>query len=108
MASRINLVYNTDKIREYLMYKSDTMSDYLTKNQDDKFILLVKQISHSDLTSAGKRTKIEQPFSKNYLYYLTADEMEEMDRIDNRPFVTAHQSNIGVPKNIIYDFLSVS
>lgn len=108
MASRINLVYNTDKIREYLMYKSDTMSDYLTKNQDDEFILLVKQISHSDLTSAGKRTKIEQPFSKNYLYYLTADEMEEMDRIDNRPFVTAHQSNIGVPKNIIYDFLSVS
>lgn len=108
MASRINLVYNTDKIREYLMYKSDTMSDYLAKNQDDEFILLIKQISHSDLTSAGKRTKIEQPFSKNYLYYLTANEMEEMDRIDNRPFVTAHQSNIGVPKNIIYDFLSVS
>ena len=108
MASRNNLVYNTDKIRDYIMYKSDAMSNYLTEHQNDEFILLVKQISHSDLTSAGKRTKVEQPFSKNYLYYLTADEMEKMDQIDGRPFVTAHQSNIGIPKNIIYDFLSVS
>lgn len=108
MASRITMVENTDKIREFLMYKSDSMSEYLTNNQDDKFILLVKQISHSDLTSSGKRTKIEQPFSKNYLYYLTAEEMEELDGKDNRPFATAHQSNIGVPKDIIYNFLSVT
>ena len=108
MAARINIVNNIDKIREYLMYKSDSMSDYLTKNQEDQFILLVKQISHSDLTSEGKRTHANQPFSKNYLYYLTADEMEEMDRIDKRPFVTAHQSNIRVPKSIIYNFLSVN
>jgi len=108
MASRITMVENTDKIREFLMYKSDSMSEYLTNNQDDKYILLVKQISHSDLTSSGKRTKVEQPFSKNYLYYLTAEEMEELDGKDNRPFATAHQSNIGVPKDIIYNFLSVS
>jgi hypothetical protein len=84
------------------------MSDYITKNQNDDFLLLVKPISHSDLTSSGKRTKQEQPFSKNYLYYMTADEMEKMDRIDSRPFVTAHQSNIGIPKNIIYDYLEVT
>lgn len=108
MASKINIVYDTNKIREYLKYKSDTISDYLTNNLNDEFVLLVKQISHSDLTSSGKRTKMEQPFSKNYLYYLTEEEMEEIDRKNNRPFVTAHQSNIFVPKNIIYDFLSVT
>ena len=108
MAARMNVVYDTNKIRDYLMYKSDSISDYLTKNQNDEFILIVKQISHSDLTSSGKRTKINQPFSKNYLYYLTTDEMEEMDRKENRPFVTAHQSNIGVPKELIYGFLSVN
>lgn len=108
MASRINLIDNTDRIREYLMYKSDSISNYIIKNQNDTFLLLLKQISHSDLTSSGKRTKPEQPFSKNYLYYLTADEMEEMDRKYDRPFVTAHQSNIGIPKNLVYDFLGVS
>lgn len=108
MAARMSVVYDTNKIRDFLMYKSDSMSDYLTKHQDDEFILIVKQISHSDLTSAGKRTKVHQPFTKNYLYYLTAEEMEEMDRKDNRPFVTAHQSNIGVPKELVYNFLSVS
>ena len=108
MAARMSVVYDTNKIRDFLMYKSDSISDYLTKHQNDEFILIVKQISHSDLTSAGKRTKIHQPFTKNYLYYLTADEMEEMDRKENRPFVTAHQSNIGLPKELIYNFLSVS
>ena len=62
MASKINIVYDTNKIREYLKYKSDTISDYLTNNLNDEFVLLVKQISHSDLTSSGKRTKMEQPF----------------------------------------------
>jgi hypothetical protein len=108
MAARINLVDNIDKIRDYLLYKSDSMSDYIMKNQNDDFLLLVKPISHSDLTSSGKRTKPEQPFSKNYLYYVTADEMEDMDRINKRPFVTAHQSNIGIPKNIIYEYLGVT
>ena len=46
--------------------------------------------------------------SKNYLYYLTADEMEEMDKINVKPFVTAHQSNIGIPKDLVYDFLGVT
>ncbi len=108
MAARINIVENTDKIREYLLYKSDSISNYITKNQNDQFLMLVKQISHSDLTSSGKRTKSEQPFSKNYLYYLTTEEMEEMDRINSRPFVTAHQSNIGIPKDIVYNFLGVT
>lgn len=107
MAARINIVDNVDKIREYLLYKSDSMSNYITKNQHDDFLLLVKPISHSDLTSSGKRTKPDQSFSKNYLYYLTVEEMEEMNRINNRPFVTAHQSNIGIPKNIIYNYLEV-
>lgn len=107
MAARINIVDNVDKIREYLLYKSDSMSNYITKNQHDDFLLLVKPISHSDLTSSGKRTKPYQSFSKNYLYYLTVEEMEEMNRINNRPFVTAHQSNIGIPKNIIYNYLEV-
>ena len=107
MAARINIVDNIDKIREYLLYKSDSMSNYITKNKHDDFLLIVKPISHSDLTSSGKRTKPDQSFSKNYLYYLTVEEMEEMNRINNRPFVTAHQSNIGIPKNIIYNYLEV-
>ena len=40
-------------------------------------------------------------------YYVTADEMEDMDRINKRPFVTAHQSNIGIPKNIIYEYMVI-
>lgn len=108
MAERINVVVDYEKIREFLIYKSDSISDFLTKNPDDEYMLLVKNISHSDLASFGKRTKIEQPFSKNYLYYLTAEEMEEIERISNRPFATAHQSNIGIPKDLIYEFLGVT
>ena len=108
MSPRIQTVSNIHKIREYLQYKSDSITDYITKNQKDDFLLLVKQISHSDLTTSGKRTKNNQSFSKNYLYYLTADEMAKMDKINEKPFVTAHQSNIGVPKNIIYNFIGVS
>lgn len=107
MAARINIVDDYEKIREFLIYKSDSISEFLTNNPNDEYKLLVKNISHSDLTSSGKRTKIEQPFAKNYLYYLTADEMEEIDRINDRPFATAHQSNIGIPKGLIYEFLGV-
>ena len=45
MAARINIVDNVDKIREYLLYKSDSMSNYITKNQHDDFLLLVKPVT---------------------------------------------------------------
>lgn len=108
MASRINVINDYNRIKEYLSYKSDTISNYLNENSKNNYILLVKQISHSDLASVGKRTKSYQPFYKNYLYYMTEEEMEKIDKINNRPFVTAHQSNIGVPKKTIYNFLSVT
>ena len=106
MSERITIENNISRIREYLI----TISDMATSKIDDnnEYILIRKNISHSDLISSGKRTKLSEPFSKNYLYYLTVDEMEELDRINSRPFATAHQSNIGMPKNILYNFINVA
>lgn len=107
MTSTINVIEEYDKILEYIMDKSETMTSYIKEHPKCEYKLLLKIITHSDLTSSGKRTHVIEPFSKNYLYYLTAEEMEEIDKINPRPFATAHQSNIHLPKKIIFDFLEV-
>jgi len=105
MGARIVIENDINKIKDYLIPISDSIINVLDENND--YSLIRKNISHSDLISAGKRTRADEPFSKNYLYYMTVDEMEEFDRINSRPFATAHQSNIGIPKRLLYDFIEV-
>lgn len=107
MAARIVIEDDILKIKEYLMGISDTISDYLDLNNESKYLMLRKNISHSDLITSGKRTKVSDPFKKNYLYYMTVEEMEELDKINKQTFATAHQSNINFPKKILYEFIGM-
>lgn len=111
-----------EKIKEFLMGKSQSMVDYLNNNPNMEYSLFVKYITHSDLISKGKRTE-KQGYDKNYLYYLTTEEMEEREKTDVERNVvdalgndrlanirtdsTAHQSNITVPR-YLYDFLEIT
>lgn len=111
-----------EKIKEFLMGKSASIINYLENNPNMEYSLFTKYITHSDLISKGKRNE-KQGYDKNYLYYLTAEEMEERERNDEvrnnidalgndrlatiRIDSTAHQSNITVPGSF-YEFLGIS
>jgi hypothetical protein len=58
--------------------------------------MIKKIITHSDLPNKGKRNG-KQSLEKNILYYLTHEEMEELEKEKNVEFESAKQSNIGLP-----------
>lgn len=116
------IINDYEKIKNFLMEKSQSMVDYLNNNPNMEYLLYVKYITHSDLISKGKRNE-KQGYEKNYLYYLTTEEMKERenydaerngmeelgnDRLANiRIDSTAHQSNITVSSRL-YKFLEIS
>lgn len=111
-----------EQIKEFLMGKSESIIEYLEKNPYMEYALFAKYITHSDLISKGKRTE-KQGYDKNYLYYLTTEEMEEREELDVdrngidelgndrlaniRTDSTAHQSNITVP-TFFYEFFEIT
>lgn len=115
------IINDYENIKEFLMGKSASMVEYLEKNPDKEYSLYTKYITHSDVISKGKRTE-KSGYDKNYLYYLTTEEMlerekqgskessEELfgnDRISTISTIsTAHQSNITV-STYIYKFLDI-
>ena len=90
---RIN---NVEKIIKLIEDKSISMTEYVLKSENSRFVLYYKYLTHSDLPTFGKATKPNN-LHKNILYYLTVDEMKEVEKKDNKNFETAHQSNIGLP-----------
>ena len=97
MATRTIVINDYNKILDYISSKSDSMAELLKDNPDWDYMLLVKSITHSDLTNAGKRNGNQEGLDKNYLYYLSVDEMKEIETTRNKPFESAKQSNISVP-----------
>lgn len=95
MSKKMMKVINKETIYEILSDKSMYMSSFLSES-DSSFILYYKYLTHSDLPTFGKATKVNS-LEKNILYYLTVDEMKETERRTNKPFETAKQSNIGLP-----------
>lgn len=97
---------DTAKILEYLEDKSSDMISYIEQNMSSKYTLIRKFITHSDLPTFGKRTGAEQTIDKNYLYYLSGDEMKEIEDREKKEFETAKQSNITVP-SIFFEKLGI-
>lgn len=106
MATKAIVVDNLLKIREYLSEKSDSIMRFMNENINNQYMLIIKHITHSDLINSGKRNGMDEPLEKNYLYYLTTDEMREIETARNKPFESAKQSNIFVPSEF-YEFLGV-
>lgn len=96
------IVDNIDSIKRLVEDKSQTMIDYINENRKSKFILYYKYLTHSDLPTFGKATRINS-LNKNLLYYLTEKEMESIQIRENKVFETAHQSNIGLPRKFWED-----
>lgn len=88
-------------IQEVFADKSIFISKYL-ENSTSEFVLYYKYLTHSDLPTFGKATRPNN-LQKNLLYYLTVQEMKEIEDRNNKPFETAHQSNIGLPKSFWKD-----
>ncbi|WP_035345059.1 HNH endonuclease [Haploplasma modicum] len=101
MARKMVIVRNKEYIYDILSDKSIYLSKHLNES-DSKFILYYKYLTHSDLPTFGKATRPNM-IHKNLLYYLTVDEMKEIEKNTNRPFETAHQSNIGLPRSFWID-----
>lgn len=89
------IVTEKEKICDLIDGISSSMSDYINQNQDSEFVVLYKYISHSDLATFGKSIQIDK-FEKNILYYLTVEQMQEIQKKTEKTFETAHQSNIGL------------
>ena len=106
MAARNPVVEELDKIYEYLSSKSETITNLIKNEPDWQYMLIVKSISHSDLLNSGKRNGPAETLDKNYLYYLSLDEMKEIESVRRKEFENAKQSNIFVPMDF-YNFIDM-
>lgn len=82
-----------DKILDFIDDISSTMAEYIKENSSSTFYLFYKFINHSDIPTFAKATE-QNALEKNLLYYLSVDEMKELENARSAPFETAHQSNI--------------
>jgi len=106
MAARNIVVEDYIKIKEYLSEKSASIIKFMEDNPFCDYMLISKHLTHSDLTNSGKRNGMAETLDRNLLYYLTVEEMEETERVNNKPFESAKQSNIFVPSEF-YKFLEM-
>ena len=90
-----------NKIKNFLGQISIDMVDYIEQNTQSQFLLFSKNLTHSDLATFGKATKINS-HSKNLLYYMSVEDMLKIEQNRGKPLQTAHQSCIGL-KGILYD-----
>jgi len=91
---------------EYLSSKSESVANLVKNEPDWQYMLIVKSISHSDLLNSGKRNGPAETLDKNYLYYLSLDEMKEIESVRRKEFENAKQSNIFVPMDF-YNFIDM-
>ncbi len=96
MASKMTVVSNKEKIINVLETKSQVLTQYLSNNENSEFILYYKYLTHSDLPTFGKATRVDR-HCDNLLYYITTEEIEAIEQREGKPFATAHQSNITLP-----------
>lgn len=89
------LLEEKDKIEEFVAEISGEMQEYIEEKKDSKFVLFYKYLTHSDLATFGKATKVNN-LDKNLLYYIDTNEMSNIENSTKKPFQTAHQSCIGL------------
>lgn len=94
-----------NSIINFVAKVSTEMFDYIQSHEKSKYVLFYKYITHSDLASFGKATHVNS-HAKNLLYYISVDEMGEIENKTNKPFPTAHQSCIGL-KTRLYELVGL-
>ena len=103
------LVDDYNDILMYLDYNSNTLFDFVKENNTgNRFLLLRKYLTHSDIINKGKPTRSQQSRlseidyrRKFILYYDSLDELMEYEKLP-----TAAQSNIGMP-DVFYKILNI-
>lgn len=95
-----------EKILEYINSKSQSLSKIMKNDKNWNYLLIRKNISHSDLINSGKRNGKSETLEKNYLYYITTKEMKELEKQIGKEFESAKQSNIHLPSEF-YNFLDI-
>lgn len=89
------VIDDIDKIKDFLEGKSESIINLINNNPNDKYLLIYKNLTHSDVITAGKRTG-NQDIDKYYLCYLTEDELEKVNE-RSQQVESAKQSNITIP-----------
>ena len=105
MANKNSTIFIDDEaqIISFVQSRSASMSDYMQKS-NSRFTLWHKNLMHSDLTNRGKRNGGKEGLDKNYLYYLSVEEMEKIqEQFPDKPYESAKQSNIGMPMQFYVD-----
>lgn len=105
MANKNSTIFTNDEnqIESFVQSRSASMLEYMQKSPS-RFTLWYKNLSHSDLTNRGKRNGYKEELDKNFLYYLSVEEMEKIqEHFPEKPFESAKQSNIGLPAQFYID-----
>lgn len=97
------IIFDNNNIKNFIASISNEMFNYISDNSSSRFVLFYKYLTHSDLATFGKSTK-PNTLDKNLLYYISQDEMKNIESITKKPFQTAHQSCIGLKKDY-YDLI---
>jgi len=93
-------------IEDFVGVFSNKMYDYILEHSaNSKFILFYKNLTHSDLPTFGKAT-LTNSHDKNLLYYIKTEDMLRIEQNTGKNFQTAHQSNIGLTKEL-YDLVGL-
>lgn len=96
-------IEDEQQIEAFIQSRSATMLEYM-KKASSHFTLWYKTLTHSDITNRGKRNGAKEGLEKNYLYYLSVEEMEKIQKqFPDKPFESAKQSNIGLPAHFYED-----
>lgn len=102
-----NTIFTDDAvtIENFIAYRSEALHKYMQqKRSATYFTMWYKTLTHSDLTTRGKRTNASDGFERNLLYYLSIEDMRNLQKdFPDKKFECAKQSNIGMPKNFYKD-----
>lgn len=96
---------NEITIGNFISYRSKILHEYIqSKRMNSYFTMWYKSLTHSDLTSRGKRTSSADGFDKNLLYYMSIEDMRNLqEQFPDKKFECAKQSNIGMPLDFYKD-----
>lgn len=105
MPNKGSTIFINDKsqIETFVGNRSQDMQKYIKEHSDSRFTMWYKRLTHSDLTTRGKRSGPEQGLDRNLLYYLSLSEMENIEKHNGKKFETAKQSNIGLCEKFYED-----
>lgn len=102
-----NTLFTADAvtIENFVAFRSESLLEYMQERRASTyFTMWYKTLTHSDLTTRGKRTNSSDGFERNLLYYLSVADMNNLQReFPDKKFECAKQSNIGMPKDFYKD-----